>query len=406
MNAAGTFRKGAPMAFTVSSLLEQHIFENMHLLAGQRGLSREIHWINIMEILDSPDSVAPHELLFTTGYGLQNDALHRNLIPRLAKRGVSGLVIQTGYYVDDIPAFLLGQADSCDFPIITIPKSITFSNILHTMMQVLNSTERQSWNDSHLQAAEVFVRETLAKDSAGLFGEPAELKKSADRRAARLMLLEPVNGQYLSEDRWNSSLSQISSYLQSCSLCFHSKALARHRHIFFLSVPEKESHTLIYGLNIRLTLLSEQSGAACYAGSVEVSDTDDSSVSVRRAAEAIDALRSIHAKRGVCPFEQIKFILLLGHMHQFDHSAVLDNYQLQQLLDYDRRNGTNYVQTLRVYLSNNCSITQSAGYLFIHRHTLLKRLEKIREISDLNLEDWYTRVYMSINLLFHDYFIY
>ena len=52
------------------------------------------------------------------------------------------------------------------------------------------------------------------------------------------------------------------------------------------------------------------------------------------------------------------------------------------------------------------SITQSAGYLYIHRHTLLKRLDKIREISGLNLEDWYTRLYMSINLLFHDYFIY
>lgn len=394
------------MSFTVQNLLEQHIFENMHLLAGQKGLSREIHWINIMEILDSPDSVAPHELLFTTGYGLQNDAAHRNLVSRLAQRGVAGMVIQTGYYVDDIPAFLLGQADSCDFPIITIPKSITFSHILHTMMQVLNSTERQSWSDSQLQASDFFVRETVAKNSTALFGAPGENRRPSERQAARLMLLEPVNGQYLSAERWESTLSQISSYLTSCTSFCISRALSQNRQVFLLSVPERESHSLLYGLNIRLTLLSEQNGAACYVGSVELPEGSDSAVIVRRASEAIDALRSIHAKRGVCPWEQIKFILLLGHMHQFDHSAVLDNYPLQQLLDYDRRNGTNYVQTLRVYLSNNCSITQSAGYLFIHRHTLLKRLEKIREISSLNLEDWYTRVYMSINLLFHDYFIY
>ena len=85
---------------------------------------------------------------------------------------------------------------------------------------------------------------------------------------------------------------------------------------------------------------------------------------------------------------------------------MLDNQHLQILLNYDRVNRTNYVQNLRVYLSNNCNMTQTARQLFLHRHTLINRLEKIEEISDLRLDDYYSRLHMSISLLLHDYFVY
>jgi DNA-binding PucR family transcriptional regulator len=49
---------------------------------------------------------------------------------------------------------------------------------------------------------------------------------------------------------------------------------------------------------------------------------------------------------------------------------------------------------------------QTARQLFLHRHTLINRLEKIEEISDLHLDDYYSRLYMSIALLLHDYFVY
>ena len=51
-------------------------------------------------------------------------------------------------------------------------------------------------------------------------------------------------------------------------------------------------------------------------------------------------------------------------------------------------------------------MTQTARQLFLHRHTLIKRLAKISSIGNLNLDDYYTRIYMSVALLFHDYFVY
>ena len=88
------------MALTIQDLISQRVFPDVKLLAGQKGNKNEIQWINIMEILDTPKSVQPGELLFTTGYGLQQEESHRDLIAWLVKRGVSGVAIQLGYYLD------------------------------------------------------------------------------------------------------------------------------------------------------------------------------------------------------------------------------------------------------------------------------------------------------------------
>ena len=98
---------------------------------------------------------------------------------------------------------------------------------------------------------------------------------------------------------------------------------------------------------------------------------------------------------------------MFGQIHRSkERSIVLDNQHFQRLLDYDRDNNNYYLPTLRVYLSNNCNMTQTARQLFLHRHTLINRLNKIEDISGLNLNDYYSRLYMSIALIIHDYFSY
>ena len=106
----------------------------------------------------------------------------------------------------------------------------------------------------------------------------------------------------------------------------------------------------------------------------------------------------------LCYHQNIPFLKMLDTLHHNQRSVVLDNQPLQLLLNYDKINETNYTQTLRLYFAENCNVTRTAKRLYIHRHTLLNRLDKIRELSNLNLEDYYARIYMSIALLFHDYF--
>ncbi|NLT13887.1 MAG: hypothetical protein GXY05_06045 [Clostridiales bacterium] len=75
---------------------------------------------------------------------------------------------------------------------------------------------------------------------------------------------------------------------------------------------------------------------------------------------------------------------------QFCHSAII------KLWEYDREHDTDFLESLRIYLTNNQSIGKAAGALFIHRNTMTYRLSKILEITNLDLSD----TDVTFNLLF------
>jgi len=55
-----------------------------------------------------------------------------------------------------------------------------------------------------------------------------------------------------------------------------------------------------------------------------------------------------------------------------------------------------YVATLRAFLDNDCKITRTATVMYLHRTTLVKRLEKIRGV--VNLDDPKRVLYLRICL--------
>ncbi|MCD7736775.1 MAG: helix-turn-helix domain-containing protein, partial [Lachnospiraceae bacterium] len=60
---------------------------------------------------------------------------------------------------------------------------------------------------------------------------------------------------------------------------------------------------------------------------------------------------------------------------------------LLRLKEQDEKNHTEYMVTLRTWLDQQMNATRTAKELFIHRSTLLYRLDRIREILHTELED-------------------
>lgn len=60
---------------------------------------------------------------------------------------------------------------------------------------------------------------------------------------------------------------------------------------------------------------------------------------------------------------------------------------LLRLQDYDLKNHTDYVKTLQVFLRNNFNAVQTAKDLFIHRATIVYRLERIKELGETDLKN-------------------
>lgn len=61
--------------------------------------------------------------------------------------------------------------------------------------------------------------------------------------------------------------------------------------------------------------------------------------------------------------------------------------ELEKLLEYDAQNGTDYYATLYEYLISGLDNSATAKKLFIHRNTMLYRIDKIREIIEMDPHD-------------------
>ena len=71
---------------------------------------------------------------------------------------------------------------------------------------------------------------------------------------------------------------------------------------------------------------------------------------------------------------------------------------LRELLAYDKARGTQHVKTLDCYLRNECSASQTARELYVHRTSLLQRLEKIKQVLNDDLESPNHRLYYRVCL--------
>jgi|GEM_PF-145348 hypothetical protein len=389
------------MNLTVKQIVDYQLLKGVKFVAGFPGGANAISWVNVMEILDSPESVQRGELLVTTGYHLQNQDLFSNLIPTLKNNGVSGIAIQTGYYIDIIPSYILRECDRLEFPVLEIPRNLTFSEILRILIQKINSSKQESEiSDEAAKSMFLSLNDILKNYTHMLFEEDTG-------RVAYLFYTQPINQYTVSEATALGCMNRVKSYLtdqaETCEVISTKNGAAA-----FLIVFENESKylSMIYDFSIVLTFLSEQQGMNYYVGVDRIQSYKFLSLAFEHVTECTQLLNSIHAKRGVCSYDNMTFIKMFGILHQNEHSFVTDNQALQILLNYDRINSSNYVQTLRFYLADNCNASKTAARLYIHRHTLQKRLDKIYDLCGINPDDYFARLYMSISLLFHDYFTY
>ena len=71
---------------------------------------------------------------------------------------------------------------------------------------------------------------------------------------------------------------------------------------------------------------------------------------------------------------------------------------LRAMVEHDRRKSGEYIKTLDTYLQNEMSVTKTAKALYIHRSSLLKRLDSIQRLLGDDLSNPERRLYYRLCL--------
>ena len=74
-----------------------------------------------------------------------------------------------------------------------------------------------------------------------------------------------------------------------------------------------------------------------------------------------------------------------------------------RLMEYDIEKSTSLYQTLKTYLEHGGNATQIAEKLYIHRSTLMKRLDKIQSLTGIRLEKQEERFYVDMSCRLLEY---
>jgi hypothetical protein len=384
------------MPLTVRDIIENNFFPGTELITGRESAGNIISWVNVQEILDSVDMVGSGELLITTGFDLADYTRYFNLIKRLKAKGVVGLMVQTGYYVDSIPVYILESARKYKFPVLELPASFSFSEVLKTLISEINR-ESVIGNQSYLDFNYFYPK--LKKK----LGESIERGIGSDNIIA-VLAVSAVNvynevGPDIEEAFENiKSLAVINC---DTYIGHYEKNVQMTFCLGFENTTKLRD--LMDEIQVLLIRLSNKIGLNLFATADTVEDNNLENC-IKHCMEALQTLHSIRAIRGTCMYEHMSFLKKLYSIYRTNTLYSKENKVLRLLIDKDRESDSDYIKTVRFFLEENGNVTRAAKRLFVHRHTLINRMDAIKDITGFNFDDYYERLDLSLALMLNDYF--
>jgi PucR family transcriptional regulator, purine catabolism regulatory protein len=97
-------------------------------------------------------------------------------------------------------------------------------------------------------------------------------------------------------------------------------------------------------------------------------------------------------------FDELGIYGILWDMQSPERLKDFAYSQLGNLIDYDKNKGTNLLDTLELYFSNDCSIKKTADSAFIHVSSLKYRLKRIEILTDKDLSREEARFDLQLSL--------
>jgi len=117
----------------------------------------------------------------------------------------------------------------------------------------------------------------------------------------------------------------------------------------------------------------------------------------------IDGIRAIETglilnEGSITNFESLGIFKILSQDHLTEELEKFFNTTIKPLVDYDRKKSTELVKTLNAYFQHNGNLKKMSDSLFTHYNTILYRVQRINEITGMNLDNANDRLNLEIAL--------
>lgn len=401
-------------------LLALDIFANSEIVAGKRGLDKDVTWVNMMEILDSLEQLQPGELLISTGYGLtEGSPLAADIIGNLNERGLAGIAVQPGYYISEIPSSMIRQADELGFPIIRLQPKITFGKVTRAILDFLTQDRI-----SRMELPISFPLRVLDNRRSGVLeeffddlldGNFHSYNEALTRAGSvgleisspyKVAVVDPGIEDPRDRDASHDLMMGTRQLVMTHPLApknIHSRLKGNHIVIIYLAANTKAEEQMLFR-NIASTVAEGVDRGGFFVGVGKTTKNwREFKDSYSQAITALEIGKRLFPSGKVAHYEDLGLYRLLCQIKDRNILREFMNETVMPLFEYDSRHKGVLCGTLKVFLESG-NQQETADKLIIHRQTLGYRLRKIAEIVKKDLNSPKDRFDLYVGLLIMDIF--
>ncbi len=376
------------MGFTIEDMLvvSQDRYK-MKMEAGSGGWSNSISWLLVLEELTIIQNFTGKELAVTTGLGFQEEETMLRLVEELSAHNSSGLIVNTGFYVKEIPQSVKDFCDANDFPLLTVPWEIILADLIKDLsirIFVQSSTDEQiSGALIHAieqpEAQDLYTRDLLPHfDLDGIFqialistGDLDSMDTVERKRIAYRMHL------YLANLTHNGHFFYYASYFV----------------VVMNAIGKEESEEILEAFADRIRV--KMTDRKVYIGvSDQVKDIENLHLAYKRARAAVEM--AVKREMDLQYFDRMGMYRMLYLIEDRALLRELSDKPLAPLIEYDREHDGEYVATLESYLRCGGSIKAMSEELYIHRNTILYRMANIKKLLGCSLESPEEKMFYAV----------
>ncbi|KRF61531.1 hypothetical protein ASG99_25255 [Bacillus sp. Soil768D1] len=148
------------------------------------------------------------------------------------------------------------------------------------------------------------------------------------------------------------------------------------------------------------TVLSQFNGQKVFSG---IGNEYSSILQLRKSY--LEALEVINAAKFIGKPEQLPFqyskLGIFRYLEMISNHHGKTNYiniDLQILQKKDQESQTKLLQTMEIFLLNNCRIKPTSEQLYIHTNTLKYRMNQIADLTSIDFDDFHSRIQLYVDL--------
>ena len=377
------------MAVLLSDLYEGVKNQDITLVAGEKGMGNVVRWLHMVESNEISSFLDGQEIAFTTGVGLTGEGAFMNLVKDINEHKASGMVVNVGPFIKEIPDDVKEYCDQEGFPLFTVPWQVHMAEIMRSICYMI--TESDKYN---LELSSAVKNAIFFANQEELYVPQLERNNFLRGWSYCVTVIDILeDGERIADDKMQRYLKIIENFMIFSRKKTFAFELGGNIVILFAGYDEQMVKKTVSDAIKRCNFQKEQ----CFVGIGRCTGNAQSiGKSYRQAGQVLKLQKNMHNDRDVVAYQELGIYKLLMDIENQDVINEYYSETIQRLVEYDKLNQTNYCEVLQCYLEHSGSVKETAEAMFVHRNTINYKINKIEEMLNCDLSELDTRLLYSI----------